>query len=409
MDAVPHPLPLPDDAPAPTRTGVSSGTPGLTRRDLRSQAPKRQKPLSAPVSRRSGLRARPALALLVAGVLAGTGAGAVWSSARAPQSVGTVSSAGTSGSAVARDGDRASRDDERESLDAGTQSTGTEGAAGGSAEAPGGTEGSGESSVASDTSSTVAAAGAPAGAGDGAGSVLSLNPLDTESLGDLSAARLQAAADAQAAAAAGPAADPAAVEPVAPLLPAGVDEVDYAAGVLSTEVPVAASGELLTVPGSSPAPGTGEVSTVRIQVEAGLDVDGTKVADLVLDTLNDPRSWGGDGTRTFARTDVADATFTVTLASPTTVDTLCAPLDTGGLWSCGVTDHAVLNYLRWVEGSPNYGDDMAAYRQYLINHEVGHVLGHRHEQCGATDSLAPVMVQQSGALIRCVPNGWPSP
>ena len=198
-------------------------------------------------------------------------------------------------------------------------------------------------------------------------------------------------------------------EAVAPVLPEGVDEVDFAAGILSADVPESGTGVLDVVPGSSPAPGAGEVSTVRIQVERGLDVDGTKVAALVLATLNDPRSWGGDGSRTFARTDAADATFTVTLASPSTVDTLCAPLDTGGLWSCGVTDHAVLNYLRWVEGSPNYGEDMASYRQYLVNHEVGHVLGHRHEQCGATDSLAPVMVQQSGATIRCVPNGWPRP
>lgn len=329
MRAVPRPLPLSDDPRPPSRSRVSDGASRATRRGLRTQGVTGQNSTSAQVSRWSGLRARPALALLVAGVLAGGGAGALWSSSAAPQPVGTVSSAGTSGPVVARDADRASRGDARASL---------------GAEPP--------------------APVASGGSEDGA---------------------------------------------AVPDLPPGVDEVDFAAGVLSADVPVAASGELLTVPGSSPAPGTGEISTVRIQVEAGLDVDGTKVADLVLDTLNDPRSWGGDGSRTFARTDAADATFSVTLASPSTVDTLCAPLDTGGLWSCGVTDHAVLNYLRWVEGSPNYGDDMAAYRQYLVNHEVGHVLGHRHEQCGATDSLAPVMVQQSGALIRCEPNGWPTP
>lgn len=295
----------------------------------------------------------------------------------------------------ARTDDRASRDDERDVL---TEPT-PESASG---------DGSGVSPT--------AVTGTSSDAASGSGSVLSLNPLDVEALPDIAAARPQATDSPAAGEPADAAADDAtaaaelgASEAAAPVLPEGVEEVDFAAGVLSTVVPEAGTGVLDVVPGSSPAPGTGEVSTVRIQVEQGLDVDGTKVADLVLATLNDPRSWGGDGSRTFARTDAADATFTVTIASPSTVDALCAPLDTGGLWSCGVTDHAVLNYLRWVEGSPNYGDDMAAYRQYLINHEVGHVLGHRHEQCGATDSLAPVMVQQSGALIRCVPNGWPRP
>lgn len=194
----------------------------------------------------------------------------------------------------------------------------------------------------------------------------------------------------------------------APVLPEGVDEIDFAAGLLSQTVPDAASGTLDVVPGEVPAPGQGTVTSVRIEVEQGLDIDGAKFADQVLATLNDPRSWGGDGSRTFSRT-AGEATLTVTLASPATVDRLCAPLDTGGLWSCGVQGRAVLNHLRWVTGSPVYGDDMAAYREYLVNHEVGHVLGHRHSTCTSSRSLAPVMVQQSGAPIACVPNGWPFP
>ena len=195
---------------------------------------------------------------------------------------------------------------------------------------------------------------------------------------------------------------------VAAVLPDGVDEIDFAAGLLSQTVPDAASGILDVVPGEVAAPGTGTITSVRIEVEQGLDIDGAKFADQVLATLNDPRSWGGDGSRTFSRT-AGEASLTVTLASPTTVDRLCAPLDTGGLWSCGVQGRAVLNHLRWVTGSAVYGDDMAAYRQYLVNHEVGHVLGHRHSTCTSSRSLAPVMVQQSGALIACVPNGWPFP
>lgn len=396
MGAVPTPRPLPDARDA-SRSPQSGDSSGLTRSQLRAERSGGQIRTSTRVSRRSGMRVRPAVAVVLAGVLAGTGAGAVWSALGNQQPDASISPAGTATGAQPRVDDRASRDDERDVLAEPT----SEATAG---------DGSGVSATAVSGSGSDSAAGS--------GSVLSLNPLDIEALPDIAAARPQAgdttapgSGDAAGLAADDPAqvAELGASEAVAPVLPEGVDEVDFAAGILSADVPESGTGVLDVVPGSSPAPGAGEVSTVRIQVEQGLDVDGTKVADLVLATLNDPRSWGGDGSRTFARTDAADATFTVTLASPSTVDRLCAPLDTGGLWSCGVTDHAVLNYLRWVEGSPNYGEDMAAYRQYLINHEVGHVLGHRHEQCGATDSLAPVMVQQSGATIRCVPNGWPRP
>ena len=45
-------------------------------------------------------------------------------------------------------------------------------------------------------------------------------------------------------------------------------------------------------------------------------------------TLNDPRSWGRGRSTSFARTD-GDAEMRVLLASPKTVDALCAPLRTG--------------------------------------------------------------------------------
>lgn len=204
--------------------------------------------------------------------------------------------------------------------------------------------------------------------------------------------------------------EPAPVDVVEPLvvLPEGVDEAGFAAGLLSPDVPPAATGVLDVVPGEVPAPGAGEVKTVRVQVERGLEVDAEKFATLVMDTLNDPRSWGGDGSQTFARTE-GEATFAVTLASPATTDALCAPLETEGLWSCGQYRHAVLNHMRWVEGSGIFGDDLAGYRQYLVNHEVGHVLGHKHVSCGAPEDPAPVMVQQSGDVLSCRPNGWPFP
>lgn len=188
----------------------------------------------------------------------------------------------------------------------------------------------------------------------------------------------------------------------------GLLVTDVSAGLLSLAVPTSASGELVVVPGVQAAPGPGAVRTVRIEVERGLAVDPGLFALTVMTTLNDPRGWGADGSVTFARTD-ADADLSVVLASPRLVDRLCAPLATAGKVSCGTNGRAVLNVRRWIEGAAGWDGDKVAYRQYLVNHEVGHLLGHRHEHCAGAGKLAPLMQQQSGSTGVCTPNAWPFP
>ncbi len=191
-------------------------------------------------------------------------------------------------------------------------------------------------------------------------------------------------------------------------LPAGLTAADVESGLLSPDVPEVAGGTFVVVPGSDPGPGTGPVRTVRVEVEHGLAVDGAAFAATVMATLNDPRSWGGDGSMSFARTD-GDAELRVVLASPQTVDELCAPLETGGEVSCGRGGRAVLNLRRWVHATSEYANDKTAYRQYLVNHEVGHLLGHGHEKCAGAGQVAAVMQQQSYKAAPCQPNPWPFP
>jgi hypothetical protein len=194
-------------------------------------------------------------------------------------------------------------------------------------------------------------------------------------------------------------------------LPKGLTEDDVVAGVLSAKVKWNGSGKLQTVKGSAKAPGKkGSVLKVRVQVEKGLSVDPEKFADFVLATLNDERSWTENGTRRFARTDqVSEAFTTVTLASPQTSADLCRPLQTMGKLSCRNGDRVILTSYRWVKAIPEYRGDRQGYRQYVVNHEVGHALGHGHEYCAGRGKRAPLMMQQTKGLLGCRPNPWPHP
>lgn len=197
-------------------------------------------------------------------------------------------------------------------------------------------------------------------------------------------------------------------DPPVVALPPGLTLGDVEAGLLSVDIPERGAGTFTVVPGTDPGPGTGRVRTIRVEVEDGLAVDGARFARTVMATLNDPRGWGADGSVSFARTD-GPAEFRVTLASPESVDDLCAPLDTNGQVSCGRAGNAVLNLRRWVLATQELAGDKVTYRQYLVNHEVGHLLGHGHEKCPAPGARAPLMQQQSYKAAPCVPNPWPFP
>ena len=123
-------------------------------------------------------------------------------------------------------------------------------------------------------------------------------------------------------------------------------------------------------------------------------------------TLQDPRGWGRAGVR-FERRD--DAPYLVVLAEPDEVDRLCLPYDTYGKYSCQNGPTVALNADRWRTATDKWTGDLDTYRQMLVNHEVGHLLGMRHPrpQCPARGRPAPIMNQQSTELNGCLPNPWP--
>ena len=153
---------------------------------------------------------------------------------------------------------------------------------------------------------------------------------------------------------------------------------------------------------------------ISIETEGGLKVDGRSFAAAVAATLSDPRGWQQVDRVRFvpvSPADVADGArvdLRIALASPETTDRLCAPLQTRGQVSCHNGGRAVINLRRWVLGVEAYGGDLAAYRHYVVNHEVGHGLGHGHESCAGPGKVAPVMMQQTYGLRGCTAWAWPA-
>ena len=173
-------------------------------------------------------------------------------------------------------------------------------------------------------------------------------------------------------------------------------------------------GTLSVVDGSSSVMGTGPLKRFIVEVEDGTGIDGPGFAAAVERTLGDPRSWGNGGRMSFQRVGARDAAagrfdFKVTLVSPGRMETYCPGVGTGGYTSCRYGDRAVINLARWATAVPDYRGDITTYRLYVINHEVGHVLGHGHEQCPGAGQVAPVMQQQTLGLQGCVKNAWPFP
>ena len=156
---------------------------------------------------------------------------------------------------------------------------------------------------------------------------------------------------------------------------------------------------------AAPATSTEEATTYRVEVEDGLPFPAPLVAQFVEETLTDQRGWAAR--HQFVRVD-GHADLRIVLATPETVDELCAPLDTGGRLSCRNGDDVVINAWRWQFGADSYTGDLAGYRRYVVNHETGHALGYPHVNCPGSGEMAPVMLQQTKGLDGCKPNPWPA-
>ncbi|MBJ7291357.1 DUF3152 domain-containing protein [Williamsia sp.] len=187
------------------------------------------------------------------------------------------------------------------------------------------------------------------------------------------------------------------------------------------------------IPGTTGVVGNASrVYTYTVEAENGLtpqDYGSDSIfAKLVDATLANPKSWIGGGKVAFRRIATGNPDFRVSLTSTGTTRELCGyqiKLES----SCYYPPEArvTLNEARWVRGAVAYQGDDLLYRQYQINHEVGHAIGYeQHEPCESEGALAPVMMQQSFGVANseimaldpdmranrdlvCRANPWPFP
>tara|TARA_B100001250_G_scaffold265594_1_gene229075 strand:+ start:619 stop:1488 length:870 start_codon:yes stop_codon:yes gene_type:complete len=144
-----------------------------------------------------------------------------------------------------------------------------------------------------------------------------------------------------------------------------------------------------------------------ISLESNLPIDINCLSNFITSILNDQRGWKTVVEKEFQVVNYYDADFHIFLGNPATVDEMCFPLQTNGIYSCRNGNQIIYNYFRWLSGAKDFGLDIATYRLYLINHEVGHMLGWGHTNCPSQNALAPLMMQQSKSTDGCIPNGWP--
>jgi hypothetical protein len=166
------------------------------------------------------------------------------------------------------------------------------------------------------------------------------------------------------------------------------------------------AGSLKAVPGESKRSGPGTLFDYVVKVERGIRIKREQFADMVQEILFSDRSWTGTREVAFERVR-RGANTKIILARPHTVDRLCAPLDTNGTYSCSIGERVVLNHRRWVRTVDHWTSSRPNYRRMLVNHEVGHRIGHGHRSCPGSDKKAFVMQQQSISLDGCRANWWP--
>jgi hypothetical protein len=147
---------------------------------------------------------------------------------------------------------------------------------------------------------------------------------------------------------------------------------------------------------------------IRVKISVDLDVRQkynisipAQVEFYIVAYLNDPDGWATKGY--FFEPVTENPNVIIRLVSPSVIKKECGlPSNL----SCAELHgrHMYLNAERWFHGSKESKLNLSDYRQYMVSHEIGHILGYEHEECPCKGCKAPVMLQQTLGIGKCIPN-----
>ena len=122
---------------------------------------------------------------------------------------------------------------------------------------------------------------------------------------------------------------------------------------------------------------------------------------LVTAYLNDPDGWSKHG-YFFECVDSGERVL-IRLSTPSTIKKICGVSDNLSCAELGGR-FMYLNSHRWFYGSQKSKLSLTNYRQYMVSHEIGHILGFEHKKCPCKNCPAPIMMQQTLGIGECSPN-----
>lgn len=137
----------------------------------------------------------------------------------------------------------------------------------------------------------------------------------------------------------------------------------------------------------------------KFQVDPDVETkDHDDISFLVCAYLNSPDGWG----YLFEPVE-SDEQVLIRLSTPKTITEKCG---LPGNLSCAELGgkYMYLNSDRWFHGSRKSRLGLEEYRQYMVLHEIGHILGHDHKKCPCKNCPAPIMMQQTKGIGECRPN-----
>ena len=127
----------------------------------------------------------------------------------------------------------------------------------------------------------------------------------------------------------------------------------------------------------------------------------SEIIMLIIIYLNDPDGWNSKG-YTFEHVDANEDVF-IRLASQKTIVEMCGLPNNLSCAELGGRN-MYLNAERWFHGAKESKLDLENYRQYMVSHEIGHILGFDHQKCPCVGCKAPIMMQQTLGIGKCIPN-----